>query len=114
MDTKHRLSIRKEEMYGKIEDYLSQEITQKEYCQQENLSYNTFMYWLRKYRKEPGLPSQRSSSQSGFIPLKFSSDSPLSGCTTDCEVHLPNGVMIRCQTTSINSSLVKLIQSLLG
>jgi hypothetical protein len=113
MDTNHRLSIRKEEMYGKIEDYLSREITQKEYCQQENLVPSTFFYWLQKYRKEHGLSSERDTKPSGFIPIKFNSDSSLRGSATDCEVHLPNGILIRCHSASINSSLVNLIQLLL-
>jgi hypothetical protein len=113
MDFNHSLSIRKEEMYGKIEDFLSREITQKEYCQQENLAPSSFSYWLQKYRKEHGLFSEKAPIPSGFIPLKFSSDSPPTGSATDCEVQLPNGVLIRCHTASINSSLVNLIQKLL-
>jgi hypothetical protein len=114
MESNQRLITRQEEMYVKIQDFLSREITQKEYCQQENLSYSTFMYWLRKYRKEHALPSQRASLPSGFIPLKLTSDSAISQTPLDCEVKLPNGILIRCQTASINSSLVTLIQSLLG
>ena len=114
MESNQRLIIRQEEMYGKIQDFISREITQKQYCQEENLSYSTFLYWLRKYRKERGLPSQRSSLPSGFIPLKLTSDSPGSQTPLDCEVKLPNGVLIRCHSSSINSSLINLIQLLLG
>jgi hypothetical protein len=114
MESNHRLIIRQEEMYGKIQDFLSREITQKQYCQEENLSYSTFMYWLRKYRKDHALPSQRASLPSGFIPLKLTSDSAISQTPLDCEVKLPNGVLIRCHSASINSSLVNLIRLLLG
>ena len=114
MESNQRLITRQEDMYGKIQDYLSREIAQKQYCQEENLSYSTFMYWLRKYRKEHALPSQRTSLPSGFIPLKLTSDSAISQTPLDCEVKLPNGVLIRCHSASINSSLVNLIQLLLG
>ena len=114
METNQRLIIRQEEMYAKIQDFFSREITQKQYCQEENLSYSTFMYWLRKYRKDHALPSQRASLPSGFIPLKLTSDSAISQTPLDCEVKLPNGVLIRCNSQSINSSLVNLIQLLLG
>jgi hypothetical protein len=114
MESSQSLITRQEKMYGKIQDYLSREITQKEYCQQENLSYSTFMYWLRKYRKDHALPSQRASLPSGFIPLKLTSDSAISQTPLDCEVKLPNGVLIRCHSASINSSLVNLIRLLLG
>jgi hypothetical protein len=114
MESNQRLIIRKEEMYGKVQDYLSREINQKEFCQQENLSYSTFMYWLRKYRKEHALPSKRTALPSGFIPLKLTTDSSVSQTPLDCEVKLPNGVLIRCHSASINSSLVNLIQLLLG
>jgi transposase-like protein len=101
-------------MYEKIQDYLSREITQREYCEQENLSSNAFLYWLRKYRKEHGLSSEKTAIPSGFISLKLDSESEVSETAMNCEIKFPNGVLIRCHTTSINASLVNLIQALMG
>jgi len=65
---------RTREMFGKVEAYLSEELTQVQFCQKEGLSKSTFQYWLRKYRAqypvekvyESGVPASRE-----FVPLQL-------------------------------------------
>jgi len=45
-----------------IEDWRTSGLTRADYCRQHNLSYGRFIYWNRKFRKEPS---------PAFIELKF-------------------------------------------
>lgn len=45
-----------------IEDWRTSGLTRAGYCRQHNLSYDRFIYWNRKFRKEPN---------PAFIELKF-------------------------------------------
>lgn len=74
------LSTRQREMFSLIEEYRQSGQSQNQFCAEKNLPKSTFLYWLRKYRKD----------QSGFIPLHFSH----SNYSGDYRIELPNGISI--------------------
>lgn len=43
-------------------------MSQRAFCDRENLSMPAFCYWLRKYKKEKGQASEPNSGES-FIPV---------------------------------------------
>ena len=61
-----------EKWFLRIEEYLSREITQSDFCQQSGLSKGTFSYWLRKHRSTSG-----AEAQNGFITLQPYAEPPL-------------------------------------
>jgi len=82
-----------QKMYPLIEKYFSSQLTQRKFCQQEDLSMSTFLYWLKKYRRNQQIDAQSARE---FIPLHFaaSKNLPISTQAT-CAVEYPNGVVIR-------------------
>ena len=83
MSTNQSHADLRSKMFSKIENYLASGQTQKQFCQENNLSFAKFTYWLKKYRDE-------KSQSSGFIPLKVSNQK-IHG---DCRIELPNGVNV--------------------
>lgn len=65
--------VNQEKWFLRIEDYLSREITQSDFCQQAGLNKGTFSYWLRKHRSD-----SKQTTQNGFIALQPSVELPLS------------------------------------
>ncbi len=61
-------------------------LTQKAYCQKQDLRYFVFGYWVRKRRSEA---SDHQATASGFVLVTFASD------TTGLILALPNGLEIR-------------------
>lgn len=100
---------REEEMFGKVEAYLSGALSQHRFCEQEHLPQSTFQYWLRKYRK---IHSPEASSSRDFIPVRVTPGSAGSGISANCEIEVPGRVTIRFHTGSLDTSLLKLIHSL--
>lgn len=68
---------RQEEMLSLIEQWQSSGQSQQLFCKERNLSYTTFYYWLRSYR--------RRVNESNFLPVEVSSGSHI-------EIHYPGGV----------------------
>jgi len=58
-----------EKWYLRIEDFLSREITQINFCQEAGLNKGTFAYWLGKYRA-----ASQKESPNGFIALQPSGE----------------------------------------
>jgi len=61
-----------EKWYLRIEDFLSREITQIDFCQESGLNKGTFVYWLRKYRA-----AVKEDGPNGFIALHPSGEPAL-------------------------------------
>ena len=90
MDYPHNLSARSQQMYALIEKYQNSPLSQKTFCQQEDLPLSTFTYWLKKYR---GF-QQTTGALEDFIPVKINERSPEKQSTW-CEIDFPGGIMIR-------------------
>ena len=83
MDAQAARSARQTEMFNLVEEYQKSGISQNQFCEENNLSKSTFLYWLKKYRKE-------EEQASGFIPINISGLNPAS----DYRIELPNGIQI--------------------
>jgi hypothetical protein len=90
MDDQSNLSPRSRQMYALIEKYQNSRLSQKAFCQQEDLPYSTFTYWLKKYR---GFKQATGTAQD-FIPVKINERSPEKQ-SNRCEIEFPGGIVIR-------------------
>lgn len=52
--------------------YLNSSLTQRQFCQQEQLAYSTFQLWLKEYRRQnqPPLPPPPGSSHFCYTPVQ--------------------------------------------
>ena len=71
----------KEQMFSKIEQWQKSGLSQKSWCEKENIAYHIFHYWYKKYRaaNDVGGPS-------AFVELKL--DTSAMACA---ELLLPDG-----------------------
>jgi len=102
MNPQTSFSSIQEQMFPIIEEYLSETKTQKQICQDHNLSLSKFFYWLRKYRRSNHISTDGSSA---FIPITVK-DRP-----TDCLIEFPNGVRVHLSSASNPAFIIRLIQS---
>jgi hypothetical protein len=77
-------SIR-EQMFANIASWLSSELSQKQWCQDQGITYHVFHYWCRKYRDE----HPESTDDNSFVRLTVK---PEAG--TSCEVIFADGTKI--------------------
>jgi len=70
-----------QKMFSHIEQWQQSDLSQKEYCAQNQVKPWVFYYWLRKYRK------QRNTTE-GFFPIQ-----PVS-IQGDIRIHYPSGVEV--------------------
>lgn len=61
-------------------------LTQKAYCEEQDLRYSAFGYWVRKLHSEA---NDRQAAAPGFVPVT------LAPTTGNLVVALPNGLEIR-------------------
>ncbi len=80
MQTRQRL---REEKFLMIEHWQQSGLTQKQYCEQQNIPYPNFHYWYKRYRISG---NDYKPSDSSFMLLTPSSDI---ACHT--ELSLPDG-----------------------
>jgi hypothetical protein len=77
-------SIR-EQMFASIASWLSSELSQKQWCQDQGITYHVFHYWYRKYRDE----HPESTGSNSFVQLAVK---PEAGAS--CEVVFMDGTKI--------------------
>lgn len=56
----------REQMFSMITSWKQSGLSQKDYCEQHNITYHVFHYWYKCYRNV-----QSSAKNEGFIPLKI-------------------------------------------
>jgi len=71
---------RQEEILSLIEQWQDSGKPQQVFCQEHGLTYTTFYYWLRKYR--------RQMEEGSFLPIEISSESNI-------EIRYPGGVILQ-------------------
>ncbi|MGH7393563.1 MAG: IS66 family insertion sequence element accessory protein TnpA [Candidatus Rokuibacteriota bacterium] len=76
-----------------VKKYLNSGLTQKAFCQREDLVYATFQSWLRKYRTTQQPYHQASPRGTGFIPLRVQ-PAVTAPHATFCTLEYPNGVRL--------------------
>jgi predicted acetyltransferase len=85
---------RQEEMLSLIEQWQESGQPQQTFCKERNLSYKTFYYWLRSYR--------RRVNESNFLPVEVSSGSHI-------EIRYPGGVVLQLPAETRLSTLKQLL-----
>jgi transposase-like protein len=94
-----------------VEKYLQSGLTQKAFCQRENLVHGTFHSWLRKHRATRRRPRASSPTWSGFIPLCVQ-PAPTAAHAASCTLEYPNGVLIHFSGTVDAQLLSSLLRGL--
>ncbi|WP_456409418.1 IS66 family insertion sequence element accessory protein TnpA [Caldithrix abyssi] len=99
MESNVNKNSRQQEMFKIIEAYEQSGQTQRAFCKERELAITTFLYWLRKYRKE-------KIKSDLFIPLNIlNRDS-----NSHYRIDLPNGIIIHLN----GSEGLKLISELIS
>jgi transposase-like protein len=85
---------RQEEMLSLIKQWQESGKSQKSFCQEHELTYTTFYYWLRLYR--------RVQDESNFLPVEISSGSHI-------EIRYPGGVILQIPAATRLSTVKQLL-----
>jgi len=85
---------RQEEMLSLIEQWQGSGKTQQVFCQEHDLNYTTFYYWLRRYR--------RQVEESSFLPIEISSGAHI-------EIRYPGGVILQLPAVTKLATLKQLL-----
>lgn len=85
---------RQAEMLSLIEQWQDSGKTRQIFCQEHDLSYTTFYYWLRRYR--------RQVEESSFLPIEISSLSHI-------EIRYPGGIILQLPSTTKLATLKQLL-----
>lgn len=85
-----------------IEKWRSSGLSAKAFCEQEGLVYHQFGYWRQKFSSADDTPTG-----SKLVPVALATSSKQ---TSDLEIVLPNGVVIR----GIDASNIPLVTSLVA
>jgi hypothetical protein len=67
-------------MFQGISRWQQSGLTQKAWCEKNNVAYATFHYWYKKYRSEEQEPSIECSDGGGFVQLMVDSPSASAWC----------------------------------
>jgi len=86
-------------MFAMIESWRESDMSQRAWCNQNNLSLSTFKYWQKIYDC-----SQRQS-KSGFIELRTPAQTTRHG--SGMIICYPNGVRLEIDAASSNPDLLK-------
>jgi len=86
--------IRQEEMLSLIEMWQESGKTQQTFCQEHDLTFSTFYYWLKRYR--------RGLDENNFLPVEVSSGSYI-------EIRYPGGVILQLPAAIKLSALKQLL-----
>ena len=84
---------RADEMFPLIASYLKTGLPQKTFCQQHQLPYAVFLYWLKRYKTEHPKSSELAPGKEKFVPVNLRTHSEVSSAA--CEIRFPSGVTIR-------------------
>jgi guanylate kinase len=85
-----------DQMFSVVERWKSSGLSQKAFCESEELASSVFAYWHKKYKE------QFQESASGFVEID-------SHGTDKVEICYPSGVILRLPEVSVST-----IKSLLG
>jgi hypothetical protein len=77
----------REQKHAMIEQWQHSGLSQKKYCEQNNIAYHHFHYWYKRCRDQR---AAESASAAGFIPVTLNVASS-AGCI---ELQLPDGKKI--------------------
>jgi transposase-like protein len=90
--------IRQEEMLSLIEKWQESGKTQQSFCQEHGMTFSTFYYWLKRYR--------RGINESSFLPVEINQS-----LNTNIEIRYPDGVILQLPL-SVKLSVLKQLLTL--
>jgi hypothetical protein len=73
----------REQMFASIASWQASDVSQKEWCRQQELAYHVFHYWYRVYREEHAQPDNDNS----FVRLSVKAEA-------SCEVVFTDGTKV--------------------
>lgn len=85
---------RQEEMLSLIEKWQESGKSQQTFCQEHDLTFSTFYYWLKRYR--------RGLDENSFLPVEINSGSHI-------EIRYPDGVILQLPSAIKLSALKQLL-----
>ena len=91
---KQERTNQKEKMLSLIEQWQESGKTQQVFCQEHDLTFSTFYYWLKRYR--------RGIDENSFLPVDVSSGSHI-------EIRYPGGVVLQLPAETRLSTLKQLL-----
>jgi hypothetical protein len=95
--------------FALIEKYLDSGLTQDKFCEQQQLAYSTFQFWLKKYRQvNSNRAKEQQSPANTFLPLTFTSPK---NDPAPMVIEYPNGVILHINGAIEPQLLIQLIQS---
>lgn len=101
---------RRQTRFALIEKYLAGGLTQKQFCQQQQLAYSTFQFWLKKYRQiKPGAKSDQPVGKQ-FVPLTFG-PALIHSELSFYSIEYPNGVVLYVNRAIEPAALIALLQA---
>ena len=93
MKKQERLN-RQEKMLALIQQWQESSKTQQSFCQEHELTFSTFYYWLRRYRRE--------INEGSFLPVEAGSGSYI-------EIRYPGGIILQLPSSVKLSALQQLL-----
>lgn len=109
MSTQDRYTEHRKEMFAIMEKYLASGLSQKKFCQQENMNYSTFQSWYKKYRERHNIPPKLVSQKSHFIAIHEQRNASSAGLFY-CQIEFPTGIIIKFAEPPTMAILTQLLQ----
>jgi transposase-like protein len=85
---------RQTDMLSLIEQWQESGKTQQVFCQEHEITFSTFYYWLKRYR--------RGIEENSFLPVEISSGSNI-------EIRYPDGIILQLPAAIKLSTLKQLL-----
>ena len=76
----------KRQMFLMIENWQQSGISQKAFCEEQDVKFHTFYYWYKRYRSEPAVPATDSPC---FVKLQVENTSAAA-----IEIQFPGGLPV--------------------
>lgn len=77
-----------QQMLAMVESWKQSGLSQKAYCEQNNIRYHVFHYWYKRLREQQGVVEEGT-----FVPLNVKT-STFPVCNSAIEILLPDGKRI--------------------
>ena len=102
-------ALRLEKWNNYAKEYISSDMTQKEFCDKKNLSLPQFVYYYGQYKRN----EEARLNNFAFAPVKISGHEKTSQ-TNDIKLSLPNGFQCAFQSHIDMAQIKRLIEVLLS
>jgi hypothetical protein len=83
-----RKQRKQSEMYPLVQEYLSSEVSRREFCHGHQIKVHTFQYWLSKYKQE----QIKENHVDKFVPLEVNDSSALLNQVV--RISYPSGMIV--------------------